>query len=67
MDIPNHRVFCCYTDNCNKQLPSMTIRTLADLMPIETRSESGNQRHISSISLIAITIFSIFFIKLTIH
>ncbi|CAF1234164.1 unnamed protein product [Rotaria sp. Silwood1] len=62
LNIPNHRTHCCYTDNCNKQLPTMITRTLADIMPRETRSESNNQCHISSIILIILNIFFQFFL-----
>ncbi|UJR32392.1 hypothetical protein I4U23_019854 [Adineta vaga] len=44
-----HRRFCCYTDSCNKQLPTMAVKTLADSMPFD----SNTSRHLASVLLIA--------------
>ncbi|CAF2518795.1 unnamed protein product [Rotaria sp. Silwood2] len=64
LNIPNHRIHCCYTDNCNKQLPKMITLSLADIMPMETKLASNNQRHISSIILIILNMFfSIFLLN----
>ncbi|CAF0900213.1 unnamed protein product [Rotaria sordida] len=65
LNIPNHRIHCCYTDNCNKQLPIMIIHSLADIVAMEPRSKSNNQCYISSIILIILNIvFLIFFITI---
>ncbi|CAF4402789.1 unnamed protein product [Adineta steineri] len=56
-DEPNHLVYCCYTDNCNRYTPQITIRSSGDLM-------SSSQIHISSTILISITIsFQYFLLK----
>ncbi|UJR32262.1 hypothetical protein I4U23_019727 [Adineta vaga] len=49
IDESNHRRFCCYTDSCNKQLPTMAVKTLADSMPFD----SNTSRHLASVLLIA--------------
>ncbi len=28
LDVINHRTYCCYTNNCNKWVPTMAIQTL---------------------------------------
>ncbi|CAF4334099.1 unnamed protein product, partial [Adineta steineri] len=52
IDEPNHRVYCCYTDNCNRYTPQITIRIPANLTTIESERESSSQNYISSIMLI---------------
>ncbi|CAF1035924.1 unnamed protein product [Adineta steineri] len=54
LDEPNHLVYCCYTDNCNRYAPKITYRSSGDLM-------SSSQNHISSIMLIGITMIFQYF------
>lgn len=56
INIPNRRVHCCYTNNCNKQLPPMTIKTLSDMMSEGSMINSNGYEHISSLILIILTI-----------
>lgn len=48
INIPNRRVHCCYTNNCNKHLPPMTIETYVD--------SYGSQSNLPSIALIFFSI-----------
>lgn len=51
IDVPNRRVHCCYTDNCNKQLPALNIKTLSDMMSEEMEIDSKGYEHIPSLML----------------
>ncbi|CAF4886909.1 unnamed protein product, partial [Rotaria magnacalcarata] len=61
---PNHRVYCCFTDYCNKILPPMISKSLADLMPFDESRKSNNLHYVPSTILIVlnIIIFSLFFL-----
>lgn len=48
IDIDNHRVHCCYTDNCNNHPPEMRIKTLTDLNPVSDDEISDSRRLIAS-------------------
>ena len=52
IDIPNRRVHCCYTDYCNKHLPTVNIKTLSDLMTDEMDIDSNGYESIPSLILI---------------
>ncbi|CAF4136389.1 unnamed protein product [Adineta steineri] len=54
VDEPNHRVYCCYADNCNRYTAQITIRIPANRTTIESERESSSQNHISSIMLIGL-------------
>ncbi|CAF1401307.1 unnamed protein product [Rotaria sp. Silwood1] len=49
LNVINHRIHCCYTDDCNRRLPHMIRQTLI---------YSNDQQYLSSMIL---TIFSILF------
>jgi hypothetical protein len=49
LNVPNRRVYCCNTHNCNKHLPPMIVSIRAKMV-------SSNQRHVSSIILIMFAI-----------
>lgn len=60
LNIPNRRIHCCYSNNCNKQLPPMTIQTLADsLRSAGSIVESSSPQYFPSICVI---VFSILFL-----
>ena len=53
VDEPNYRVYCCRTNNCNKYLPPMNTRTLADSMPLGEEDVSSERRLTASVLVIA--------------
>ncbi|CAF1429041.1 unnamed protein product [Adineta steineri] len=63
LDQPKHRVYCCYTNNCNKNDPPIFDRPSADFMPRELPLESSGPNHISSTILIGITMIFQYFLS----
>jgi hypothetical protein len=62
INIHNRRVHCCYTNNCNKQQPPMTVKTLSDLSDGTNDLKSNCQLNLPSIILICLmTIMQYFY------